>query len=150
MSASRHIHPGQLQMLMTGTELKNKINVPDDAFDDETMDDMWSRKSAEAKVTDSGPKKEHGAGVYDSLSGRGYDGPPLKVLHGYGYSRVSDGHHRVAATADLEKEGKQMYVPVEHHQDDGGAFLPSRTWQSSYRSSSPDHDSWTRMLGLTS
>lgn len=121
----------QLQMLMTGSEIQNILTKSNDAqwnWDEqrkETMGDLWNRKETEARqpsVTGA-----HGAGVYESLNRQGYRGDTLNIRHGHlssedgssnNYSWISDGHHRVAAAAALEREGKTMFIPVEHTDTD--------------------------------
>jgi len=105
----------QLQMFMPAKQLKDRIGLSYDVDYDETLPKMWDRKLTESKVpVDSGGR---GAGVYDSLAKKGYDGPPLEVRHGdfpgsesrKDGLRLLDGHHRLSSAADLNLE-----VPVEH------------------------------------
>ena len=119
------LNPDQLKMLMTGKELQRSITHSWDAPLDMTPGDptelnaLWEKKTFEAKQ----PRGVHGAGIYSSLKSRGYEGAPLR-LHDYnvftnaGYEvparGVMDGHHRIAAAAALEDEGKQVYIPVTH------------------------------------
>jgi hypothetical protein len=86
----------------------------------------------------------HGSGTYDSLKEHGWN--PNKNLVGQSLKRgkplethvvlrhlikqnpdtgeystdilLGDAHHRVAAAAELEREGKTVYVPVEHRNPD--------------------------------
>lgn len=122
------MNPDQLKLLMTGTELQRSITHSYDApldmepGDPKALGELWEQKTAEAKRRE-GSWGTHGAGVYDSIKQRGYQGEPIK-LHDYdvftnaGYMTpargIMDGHHRVAAAAALEKEGQQVYIPVEH------------------------------------
>jgi hypothetical protein len=114
----------QLQMLMPARELKDRIGLSYDVdhFDERdsptaehSLNRMWDRKLTESKVpVDSGGR---GAGVYDSLAKKGYQGEPLEVRHGdFPGSedtekglRLLDGHHRLSSAADLNLE-----VPVSH------------------------------------
>lgn len=119
------MNPDQLKLLMTGSELQRSITHSYDApldmepGDPEALGELWEGKTYEAKQ----PRGVHGAGVYDSIKQRGYQGEPIKlydydVFTNAGYTvparGVMDGHHRVAAAAALEKEGQQVYIPVEH------------------------------------
>lgn len=122
------LNPDQLKMLMTGSELMRTINYSADAeYYGETIPDMWERKESESRSPIiAGIKPEyqrHGAGVYQSIKQKGYEGEPINlVLSNYEdpvrgqvkSSQVWDGHHRIAAAAALEKEGNQVYIPVEH------------------------------------
>jgi hypothetical protein len=105
----------QLQMLMPARELKGRIGLSYDTDHQEDLPQMWDRKLTESKEkVDNGGR---GAGVYDSLASRGYQGEPLEVRHGdfkgsedrHDGLRLHDGHHRLAAAADLGLE-----VPVSH------------------------------------
>lgn len=134
----------QLQMLMTGSELKRYLtdSTDRDINDDdsvEPMDSMWERKEAESKEQKG---SGHGSGVYDSLREYGYSnnpmaktdpstpGGPLNVLHrGSTLRFLYDGHHRVAAAAALEGE-RQIFLPVWHHEVDEYANTPSRIRKS--------------------
>ncbi len=110
----------QLQMFMTGTELQNRIQESPDRkklFPDngpsylEPMSNLWDRKADEAKqpATTYG----HGAGVYDSMRENGLYHDTVVNLNLEDGGRVSDGHHRIAAAAALEKEGRgPVFFPV--------------------------------------
>lgn len=109
----------QLQMLMTGSELKKSITSSlDQRYTDGSLEGMWDRKVAQSQkpAGSGGP----GAGVYDSLKERGYDdsrsySPHLTMDHFDNQREIPDGHHRVAAAAQLEKDtGKPVYIPVRH------------------------------------
>jgi hypothetical protein len=122
----------QLKMFMTGKELRNYVTQSWDRYtkkDDgveETMDDMWNRKIMESEVPYT--QYRHGSGLRDSLSKRGYIHDPhnaIKVMHvdpdpsGRGTITpgryVTEGHHRIAALADIEEEsGKETFVPISH------------------------------------
>lgn len=143
MPAHEHINSRQLQLFASGTELRSKIinesgdrepgkgsyeqitpapggakieRVP--GTPRESMDSMWARKSAEAKSDRIG--WVHGAGVHESIATEGWRGSRLTIIHtdtpdGGVQRRLSDGHHRVAAVADLEGEGKgPMWIPLSH------------------------------------
>ena len=139
--------PNQLQMFYSATDLKNTITESGDrgtigshashygittserqssSFDpgeEESLDEMWSRKLAESKRPEG---EVHGGGVHESISSRGW-------LHGRrsdvtlhwnedpedAYAlpdvRVWDAHHRIAAAADIEQQtGKTIWLNTEH------------------------------------
>lgn len=115
------MNPDQLKMLMTGRELKNTITYSDDADEDgpEGLRSMWDDKLDESKASPN--SGTHGKGVYESLLSRGYEGRALTVYHVDKDTFVLDGHHRIAAAADLERHGKPIYIPVEHELSDIGS-----------------------------
>jgi hypothetical protein len=84
----------------------------------ESMPDMWSRKLQESKQREG---YGHGSGVYDSMMSEGVrPHTSLKLYHadqpGVNNKRViADGHHRVAAAADIERTtGKNMWIFTDH------------------------------------
>lgn len=114
----------QLQMLMTGKELQSRITDSNDrryvygrkkskkGDSLETMPELWSRKAEESKQP---AQSGHGSGVFDSLAEHGlYPDTMIGLLHLTNRTVVNDGHHRIAAAAELEDEGKQVFFPVEH------------------------------------
>jgi hypothetical protein len=121
------LNPDQLKLLMTGSELQRSITHSWDGpldmapGDTKELNKLWERKEYEAKRSDY--SDEHGAGLYDSLKSRGYEGKPL-LLNDYDVFTdagvhvpargIMDGHHRIAAAAALEREGKQVYIPIVH------------------------------------
>lgn len=78
-------------------------------WDEPVVDSQNSRVYKTAKL-------DHGTGVHDSIKETGYQGAPLVLNHG-GSSKtgpspakwIEDGHHRLAAAADLNVE-----VPLAH------------------------------------
>lgn len=122
MSSSDYLNPHQLKLFMTGMELKNSITYSGDRNDDETLDDMWNRKVEESKET----RGVHGAGTYESIREHGwkpegrYDDKQIPVRYSKSKSsmRIANGHHRVAAAADIEeKTGKLTFFPLSHYDD---------------------------------
>jgi hypothetical protein len=116
--------PLQLPMFMTGKELKGLATESGDILPGQTIDDMWKSKLETAKKPLSSGIP--GSGSYDSIKNEGWN-PPKKsviqtqhVLGGPSDSNmadfgVEDGHHRIAAAADIEEQtGRQIYFPVEH------------------------------------
>lgn len=115
------INPDQLQLFMTGTELKSAITNSIDRAPMGRMSDMWKRKLRESKRSDM----SHGAGTYQSLAKHGWQGEGVDVMHVRKYGAlpewdrtevsVSDAHHRIAAAADIEAKGKrQIFIPTNH------------------------------------
>jgi hypothetical protein len=151
MSADANLNPHQLQMFMTGTELKGAINHSYDGSlrtggtggAPDGLTGLWKQKLKESKRSGFG----HGEGTYKSIQDRGwvadnpnYDSVNLshKSVPGAipAWNRVErsvdDGHHRIAAAADIEaksmrgglKGGKEgPNVPKEH-------YIPVRHWQA--------------------
>jgi hypothetical protein len=127
------LNQNQLQLFMTGSELKSTINRSSDLRPGENMSSMWGRKLERAK--EPGPYK-HGSGVYDTLMSEGYDaskprlsgmgdgvvGPIRLQQSGFGdnrQTRVSDAHHRIAAADDIERQtGQPVWMPVEYDSHD--------------------------------
>lgn len=129
--------PNQLQAVMTGTELKGTITQSYDRRTSESLDEMWGRKLQESKAPkDTG----HGAGIHESLSTKGFR-PELNAWSGYdrddnpGYRgainvehesrdrrHLDDGHHKVAAAADIEASSPQrnVWFNVNHSDASGG------------------------------
>jgi len=120
MAASDHLHPEQLQLFMTGTELKNRITDSIDRAPMRSMDDMWKSKLRESKG-----QQRHGGGTYQSLKKNGWQGEGPGILHRREYSvlpewdkdhmGVNDAHHRIAAAADIEAKSKgkrEIYIPT--------------------------------------
>ena len=139
--------PNQLQMLMTGTELKGSITDSNDrdSVRGETMDRMWERKTDESKQPkDTG----HGAGIHESIDTQGFrpelnvgitDDPgyhgAVDLVHESTYrnglsknqqktnTKVYDGHHKIAAAADIETSSPQRNVWFNvNHRDHGGRY----------------------------
>jgi hypothetical protein len=120
MAASEHLHPVQMKLFMTGTELKNEITSSIDRAPMQSMQGMWDRKRRESK-RESG----HGAGTHASLKQRGWVGPGPELFHttipgaipewDKEELGVSDAHHRIAAAADIEQRSKgkrNIWIPT--------------------------------------
>jgi len=117
--------PLQLPMFMTGKELKDQITESGDILSGQTLGDMWAGKSETSKKPLSSGIP--GSGSRESIEREGWNPPEggviqaNHVLGGPGEANladfgVEDGHHRIAAAADIEKEtGKQTFFPVEHN-----------------------------------
>jgi hypothetical protein len=156
MSASEHLQTQQLKMLMTGSEIQAEFSPhPGDHLQknraggsrtSETVGEVWRRKLRESKkdrndyTGESGPV--HGAGLHESVARRGvvhpiplYHGAPNRLapadMQEPSGQYVANGHHRVAAAAEMGK-----YVPVIHHGDEAsGGTLPGlreAVWANGY------------------
>lgn len=127
----------QLQMFMPAKDLVARVGMSYDQKKKEDLSQMWDRKLAESKAPATDklhdvqwrggrghrvtiaeyPSATHGAGVHDSLRTKGFVGKAIPVRHGdfpgsetrNDGLRLEDGHHRVAAAADLD-----ILIPVEH------------------------------------
>lgn len=118
------LNPDQLKLLMTGSEIKNQITYSPDvdparataSGDPESLEGLWPYKLWEAKKPiDEVNLPGGGHGVYDSLKEKGYQGNPIVLRHSADLGTfITDGHHRVAAAAELDREGNSVYIPVEH------------------------------------
>lgn len=124
MAAHEAINSQQLQLFYTGTELQSMITGSGDVRTNlgETLEGMWDRKTKESQQPMG---TGHGAGVYDSIKERGYVGGRLGVVFdrdlksGNPVTRIPEGHHRVAAAADIERStGKLTFIPVLHYDAD--------------------------------
>ena len=123
MSSSDALHPLQLQMFMPARELQGL--TPSD-FDpnrstSHTVDDMWANKLEESKAEEYNIESERS--LHDRIASEGVK-EPVQVTRtaadfGEGTIRAHlrnqdvlfDGHHRVAAAANIDPN---MEVPVEH------------------------------------
>lgn len=145
----------QLSMITPAQEVKSRITGSGDLDGNETLDEMWDRKLDEAKapgmvqltdvqwqggrgvrvpVGEPYPNRAHGAGTFDSIQQKGYDGPPITLEHftkndGGVDNYLRDGHHRLAAAAALGKD-----TLVSH--DDAASRVVQRN------NSSPDKGGW--------
>ena len=101
----------QLKMFMTPDELKSYAE-PMDRADIETAEGMWKRKERESKAPEHWGY--HGGGVYDSIAKEGVTSH-VEVWHDRQGPALSDGHHRVAAAAAVQRDtGRQQFIPIEH------------------------------------
>ena len=126
MSSSDALHPLQLQMFMPARELQGM--TPSD-FNPQlghghhhgTLEGMWSNKLEESKAEEYNIESERS--LHDRITSEGVK-EPVQVTRtaadfGEGTSRAHlrnqdvlfDGHHRVAAAANIDPN---MEVPVEH------------------------------------
>lgn len=140
--------PVQLPLFMTGSEIIKAVTKSPDVMSPDAagFDKMWKTKIEESKreFTTEGSDWGWGSGTYDSLKEHGWNpnknlvGVPLKkgrpsethvvFRHltkqnpdtGEYFTDIllGDAHHRIAAAAELEREGKTIYLPVEHRNPD--------------------------------
>jgi len=112
--------PGQLAMLMSGTQLHREITKSYDAEDHENLQMMWDRKLRESSWPVSS-----GQTLYDSMREHGFkferdvgEGPATKsirLFHDNSNRFVLNHHHRIASAAEIERQGgEEILFPVEH------------------------------------
>ena len=112
----------QLPMYMTAGEIKSIVNSSADPGGD-NMESLWHQKLYEAKTGAIRnaryvpTRARKGATLYDSIKSKGVQKPVELNRNNKdtrfskkGYS-LSEGHHRVAAAADINPN---MLIPVEH------------------------------------
>lgn len=125
MAANDHIHPEQMSLFMSGTELKGRITGSIDRAPMQSMDDLWKRKLRESKSD-----QWHGGGTHASLKEQGWVGPGPGIHQrmqpgaipefNKEHFQVDDAHHRIAAAADIEKRsrGKRtIWIPTTNRND---------------------------------
>lgn len=112
----------QLPMFMTAGEIKSKVNYSADPGGD-NMESLWHQKLYEAKTGAIRnaryvpTRARKGASLYDSIKREGVR-KPVELNRNFDGGRhwpagyqLSEGHHRVAAAADIDPN---MLVPVTH------------------------------------
>lgn len=135
MSAADHLHPGQIpgqmKLFMGGQEFQDTVTHSSDFAGNSSNPEWagkWAKKLAQSKVPhdDSWPgegRRPHGAGVYDSMLEHGYqadrvgkyDGMPTITHNTAGGFTQTQGHHRVAAAAEIERTtGRNVWLPVNY------------------------------------
>lgn len=116
--SKRNLDPNQFKLFMTGTEWQAHVTHSTDG----PVPDIWEQKEAQARVPFGG---DHGSGVYDSIKEHGWQNRtnynqyhPTIILEdsSRGVRRVqSEGHHRIAAAAAVEREtGKPEFIPTRY------------------------------------
>jgi hypothetical protein len=157
------LNPHQLQLFMSGTELKSQITTSMDAsMGTRGMEGLWPLKLKESKrVAEPG---RHGSGIYKSIESKGWvsDDPNYgHVNMSHGSKRgaipawnkverdVDDAHHRIAAAADIEarsmqgglKGGKEgPNLPVAHH-------IPVTHWEAAFNQPLTPHSTRDPLYG---
>jgi hypothetical protein len=119
MAASDHIHPVQLKLFMGAGEWKKSMtdSVDRPFAKDRKMSNLWSEKLTEAK--EPAGRYGHGAGLHDDLSTGGYKhdkwDPPTIMVNRSNEMAQGEGHHRIAAAADIERTtGRNMWIPTNY------------------------------------
>jgi hypothetical protein len=111
--------PEQFKLFMTGTEWQGSVTHSTDG----PISTLWAEKEARA-ATPSTTEGAHGSGVRSSIERYGYqhdrESPPTIILedapNGKSVRRVqSEGHHRVAAAAAIERDtGNPVFIPTNY------------------------------------
>jgi len=116
MAASEHLHPSefgeQLDMLRPAHEL---MSIPGD-FPASRAAQGWDRKLSESKMPMDvayqmgRKKKSKEPSLHDSIRQTGVRWP-VSLKQRDGKSIINDGHHRIAAANDIDRN---MLIPVTH------------------------------------
>jgi hypothetical protein len=114
---TKAVNPNQFKLFMTGTEWQEQVTHSTDG----PIASLWAEKEARASVPNDGG---HGTGVRSSIERYGYqhdrESPPTIVLedapNGKSVRKVqSEGHHRIAAAAAIEREtGNPVFIPTNY------------------------------------
>ena len=115
MSSSDRLNPMQLQMFMPAGELIKK--VPNDFIphyyaesgDPHTEEEMWANKLREAKSIAPRRGVQFGGSLHEAIEAEGVLQPVNVHVSDGGV--ILDGHHRIAAAADIDPT---MEVPVRY------------------------------------
>jgi hypothetical protein len=132
------LNHNQLKLFMTGTEWKAMITHSTDG----PLDRIWPQKEEESRLPAG--RGLHGGGVYDSIKEHGYvrshtGGDPTIIFEespdGKSIRNVqSEGHHRVAAAAAVERDtGKPVYIPTNYVDNTPGARARMRAYQQAQK-----------------
>ena len=126
--ANEKVHPIQFKLFMSAGEWQETMERSVDqkqgwnAEADEPLGDVWKRKLTEAKATKN-RGEAHGAGTYESLKEHGFkpemgNGPydqPSILINRRNEQIQGEGHHRIAAAAELEREtGENIWIPTNY------------------------------------
>lgn len=119
MAAHENIHPLQFKLFMGAQEWQESVtdSVDRPFTKDKTMKSVWASKLKEAKA--SKPSIEHGAGIHQSMTERGYqhneNDPPTIQVSRSNEQVQEEGHHRIVAGADIERTtGKHIWIPTRY------------------------------------
>ena len=128
---TKAINPNQFKLFMTGTEWKDSVTHSTDG----PIEHVWKEKTEQAASPynpaygEKDVRQVHGAGLKDSLLEHGYhhdpSNPPTIVLENSPSGKTtrhvqSEGHHRIAAMADIESETagtdkpRTFFVPTRY------------------------------------
>lgn len=132
MSASDHVNSKQLKLFMTPEEIMSTVSDSVDRVDSytdvdsetgqeitvpaETMDDVWRDKLSESRAKRSFAPES----LYSSIEKHGVQRHVTlqEDVNSDGKYIMGQGHHRVAAAADIAKRtGRQFYIPVIYDDD---------------------------------
>ena len=118
--------PNQFKLFMTGQEWQSQVTHSTDG----PIDSVWQEKTAQANSPynpaygERDPRQVHGAGLTDSVREHGYDhnpdNPPTIIIEDAPNRKStrmvqSEGHHRVAAAAQVEREtGNPVFIPTNY------------------------------------
>lgn len=115
--------PQQLQMLMKPSEIVAQPNfVFGDLDESESLEAMRRRKLDEADSGDQRWLKDKRTPLSEQVRTEGVREP--LTMH-QGYDRwgskppgplLADGHHRYFVQERRERQGEEVYLPVEHHE----------------------------------
>lgn len=109
----------QLPMFMDAGSLQSHLTgAVDEDYSRPPTQDLWNEKLAESKS--AGPD----GSLYNKIRRKGVQHPVTVLVPKYDHFDgqkwvMGDGHHRVAAAAEIQrKTGKTMYVPIIHDAKD--------------------------------
>lgn len=139
----KNVSPDQFKLFMSATEWKDhvqdSVDLPEpDSFHSQhkdaaniqqgRMNRMWDRKLEESKLPET--EYDHGSGLHDSISEKGfqvrpivnkfsyYEDRPVVYVNKDGTKMQGEGHHRIAAAADIEqKTGKVFDIPTNYEKN---------------------------------
>jgi hypothetical protein len=112
MAASDHIHPGQLRMLMTSSDIKGYITGSVDAM---PVGNQQAWRSKENPTLQASIRSE---GVHTPVVIQHVSSPPWNSDSGP-QRNMGNGHHRVETSGLVQKEtGHEVYIPVVHTESD--------------------------------
>lgn len=127
MAASEHLNSRQLKLFMTPQEIMGSVVDSVDRGYDEPIEDLWDEKLEESK---GALKTNSGKSLYDSIADKGVQRHVTLQQDG-GHLVMGQGHHRVAAAADIAKRtGRQMYIPVVY--DEGWNYSNDDEYMRAY------------------
>lgn len=115
MSAFKHLNPKQLKLFMTPDEIMDTISGSIElSKTTESMDDLLKDKLTESKKKDRGQPSS----LYNSIKKHGVQRHVTLQMEPDGSYIMGQGHHRVAAAADIvKKTGRQIFIPVSYDKD---------------------------------
>ena len=117
--SARNVSHQQLSMWYTPGEVKKMVGSESvDRRPEETIEQMWSRKANESRVGDpthSRTPVKHERTLTQSVAAQGVK-KPIRLMRDTDSGRtiLLDGHHRVAAAAEVNPS---MLIPAVHHED---------------------------------